>query len=317
VEPPQPDPNLGERRLIGRLLAPRAAAPPWLTLDAGHDCAVVDGDLALTADTLVEGVHFDQKLSAEDVGYKTVAVSVSDLAAVRAQPRWMVLALSLPAGPRLEGWSEGFARGLHSACEAYGVHLVGGDTTRVPPGAPIFVSATLGGRCLAAPRARSGARPGDTLWVTGWPGLASVGWMLEHPPEASLAALRRPRPPLSFALALDLATAAMDLSDGLASDLPRLCEASGVGVTLFEEQVPVHPALSTSPVRRQAILAGGDDYELLFTAPPEAEGQIRELALQYGAMVSPIGRVTLERGARLADGPWPSPAFAHFEGGAA
>jgi thiamine-monophosphate kinase len=317
VEPPQPDPNPGERRLIGRLLAPRAAAPPWLTLDAGHDCAVVDGDLALTTDTLVEGVHFDARLSAEDVGYKTVAVSVSDLGAVRARPLWMTLALSMPASPRLEPWSADFARGLQSACEAYGVYLVGGDTTTVPLGGPIFVSATLGGRCVAAPRSRAGARPGDTLWVTGWPGLAAAGWMLEAPPEACLAALRRPRPPLAFALALDLATAAMDLSDGLASDVPRLCEASGVGVTLHEEQVPVHPALTALPVRRQAILAGGDDYELLFTAPPDAEGQIRELALQYGAMVSPIGRVTHERGPRMADGPWPSPAFAHFEGGAA
>jgi thiamine-monophosphate kinase len=261
----------------------------------------------------VEGVHFDARSSPADVGYKAVAVSVSDLGATRARPEWMVLALSLPDRPDRDRWVEGLSRGLHEACARFGVYLVGGDVTGVPAGGPIFVSATLGGRLVDGPRTRSGARPGHDVWVTGWPGLAGAGWMSDDPPAAGLSALRRPVPPLAFALALDVASAAMDLSDGLAADLPRLCAASGVGAEIDPDALPVHPDLRARADRLRFMTVGGDDYELLFTAAPEHHSRIRELA--GDVPVHRIGRIVAGNGARLAGVDWPVPAFSHFAAG--
>jgi thiamine-monophosphate kinase len=309
------------------LLADRGERPPWLVLDAGHDCAVVDGatlDLSwggptLTVDTLVQGVHWDEGFTPADVGYKAVAVSVSDLAATRAAPRWMLLALSLPAAwssTDREAWVVGLARGLAQASERFGVYLVGGDTTRMPGHGPAVVSITLGGAQQGAPRARSGAKPGDDLWVTGWPGLAGAGWAREAPPAEAIAALRRPEPPLGFALALDVATAGMDLSDGLGADLPRLCRASGVGADLDAGALPVHPALGTSgaPDALSLIIGGGDDYQLLFTAPPAARPEVERLASAHGVAAHRVGRVTAGDEVRLVGADWPEPLFSHFGG---
>jgi thiamine-monophosphate kinase len=272
-------------------------------VDAGHDCAVVHGTQALTADTMVAGIHFDDQTPAEDVGYKVVAVSVSDLGAARARPEWMLLALTCPGpGP----WVDAFTRGVADACARFGVYLVGGDVTR---GDRVVVTSTLGGALVAEPRTRSGARPGDELWVTGTPGLAGAGWMSARPSAEALRALRRPVPPLAFALALDAATAAMDLSDGLASDLPRLCAASGVGARLDAALLPLHPDVAAEPDPLRCALAGGDDYELLFTAPPGAA--IEALAQAYGVQAHRIGAITRD-GIALVGADWPAPAFAHF-----
>lgn len=315
MEPPQPDPNRPERRVIELLLAARSAPPSWIRVDAGHDCAVLRDGLALTVDSLVEGIHFDERSSPEDVGWKVVAVSVSDLGATRARPEWMVLALSMPDRTDRERWVEGLSRGIGEACRQFGVYLVGGDVTAVPPGGPIFVSATLGGRCPGPPRSRAGASSGDDVWVTGWPGLAGAGWMSAVPPAEALAALRRPVPPLAFSLALDTATAAMDLSDGLAADLPRLCAASGVGAEIDPDALPVHPALAGSADRLRFGTVGGDDYELLFTAAPSDAPGIRALAAQGGVPVHRIGRIVAGSAARLVGTPWPEAAFSHFRSG--
>jgi thiamine-monophosphate kinase len=321
LEPPPARPHDDEDVVIATLLRARGADGSardhegWV--DAGDDAAVVDHGLAVTVDALVEGVHFDRRLSPEDVGYKTLAVSVSDLAAVGARPSWAVLALALPASD--PAWVDGFARGLADACARWGVRLVGGDTVRTP--GPRTASLTLGGTCVAAPRRRSGARPGDDLWVTGTLGLASAGWRLDAPPAAALAALRRPDPPLAFALdlALDgLATAGMDLSDGLARDLPRLCAASRVGAVVDADALPGDPCLGSDAVDHQ--LRGGEDFQLLFTAPPGHADALRALAARHGVRLTRVGRIEPGDAPRLAQGSWPTPAWAHFAvdpGGAA
>lgn len=312
MEPPQRQRQLaapsdrGERQVIDRLLATRGAAPAFVTLDAGHDCAVVHGSTAVTTDTLVEGVHFDARTPPEDVGYKVVAVSVSDLAAARATPEWMVLAVSLPDPAR---WLAGFAEGVGAACARFGVYLVGGDVTR---GERCVVTSTLGGAVRSGVRGRAGAREGDEVWVTGWPGLAGAGWMLSDPPPEALRALRRPEPPLAFALALDCATAAMDLSDGLRADLPRLCAMSAVGARIEAAALPLHAAIADQPERLRLQVCGGDDYQLLFTAPRAASDRVRALAAQHAVPVWRIGEITAGA-VELVGAEWPAPAFSHFD----
>lgn len=287
------------------------AAPPaaGLAVPPGDDAAVLADGTAVTVDALVEGIHWDHRLSAADVGWKTVAASVSDLAATGARPDWAVLALSLPE-PLDDAWVAGFARGLADALARWSIRLVGGDTTRSPVRT---VSLTLAGPCVAQPLRRAAARPGDDLWVTGWPGLAGAGWMWAAPPDPALAALRRPDPPLAFALDLarrDVARAAMDLSDGLAADLPRMCAASGAGATVDRDAIPVHPDLAGDPW--PAVFGGGDDYQLLFAAPPAARDAVDALAREHGVRAARIGRFHAGSGARLAGGSWPAPAFAHW-----
>ncbi len=283
-------------------------------MDAGDDCAVVGSDQAVTVDTLVEGVHFDHRLSPMDIGYKAVAVSVSDLAAMGAMPQWLLLGLSLPR-TGVQGWATAFSEGLVEACDRFGVHLVGGDVTRVPDGAPRVVSTTVAGRVPDPPLTRSGARPGDRIWVTGTPGLAGAGWMLDDPPAPALAALRRPRPPLAFAVAAarrGWVTAAMDLSDGPMADLPRLAAASGVQAVLDPDALPVPEGLARHPALRRAQLCGGDDYQLLFTAPDSADSAIETLAAEHDVRATAVGRIREGAGAVLASGVWPTPVFAHF-----
>lgn len=328
-DPPRQHPHPREHAIIRTLLgsagpgvrsravadaATRALAgdaeggPPALTVPAGDDAAVLPDGTALTVDALVEGIHWDGRLTPADVGFKAVAASVSDLGSMGARPRWMLLALSTRAD---DAWIEGFAAGLGEAARRWGVELVGGDTTGSP--GPTVVSVTMGGACVAEPVTRAGARPGDEVWITGLPGLAGAGWMLDDPPAAALEALRRPAPPLEFALALAgqrLPTAMMDLSDGLASDLPRLCAASGVGAAIDPAALPLHPALAALPDPVAVQLGGGEDYQLLFTTAPGAP--VEALARGLGVAVARVGRVT--RGARveLLGRDWPAPAFDHF-----
>lgn len=281
----------------------------------GDDAAVLDDGTAVTTDAMVEGVHFDHRLDAADVGWKVLAVSVSDLAATGARPVWAVLDLCLPSGD--DAWVHSFARGFGEAARRWRVTLIGGDTTASP--GPRFAAVTLAGPCVAAPLRRNGGRPGDDLWVTGTPGLAGAGWSLDDPPDAALSALRRPDPPLAFALDLvgaGLATAGMDLSDGLESDLPRLARASGCGAVVDPSALPRHPALDHLPgaASRRCRLAGGDDYELLFTAPPAARPAIEALAAAHQVHVSRIGALTADRSVVVSDGPWPDASFTHFPG---
>jgi thiamine-monophosphate kinase len=302
-----PPPGDLEQRVIGAVLA-GAPGALGLRVPPGDDAAVLDDGTAITTDALVEGVHWDGRLSAEDVGYKALAVSVSDLASIGARPDWAVLDLCLPDPVDLE-WVAGFSRGLGAALRRWRVRLVGGDTTRST--GPRFAAITLGGRCVGEPLVRSGARAGDDVWVTGTLGLAGMGWMDANPPAEALAALRRPDPPLAFSLsavAAGLLHAGMDLSDGLGADLPRLCAASGVGAEIDPAALPGHAVLGADPVRFQ--LSGGDDFELLLTAPP-ANGE-RLQSLVGATRLTRIGRITVGDRLSLGGGEWPRAGFAHF-----
>lgn len=309
-------PDAPEGEVVDAFLRARGPRPAWVTLDAGHDCAVVDGDHALKVDTVVGGVHFDERWDPADVGYKAVAAAVSDLGAAGARPRWLLVSVSV----RDPAWARRAAVGVGEACAAFGVYLVGGDVTRVPPGAPPVVSASVGGRCVAAPGTRAGAREGDDVWVTGALGLAGLGWWDPAAPPEALRALRRPTPPVAFALELaaqGLVAAAMDVSDGLASDAPRLAAASGVHLQLDPARLPIAPAVAARPDALRLAVGGGDDLELLFVARPGHAAAIEAAAHHHGVRATRIGSVLAGSGASLSDGDrsdWPAPLFAHFAG---
>ncbi len=306
------------------LCANRAAWAPanafsGLIVPPGDDAAILADGAVWTVDTMVEGVHWDERVSPWDVGYKLVAVSVSDLAAMGARPSEMLLAASLPASKAGSSafWLQ-FCAGLAAASREFAVTLAGGDTTRSP--GPVVVTVSMGGRCAAAPLLRTGARHGDDVWVSGTLGLAGAGWALPSPPEAALRALRHPNPRTALGAALaaaGAASAAMDLSDGLAADLPRLCAASGVGSEIDPSALPSDPAIAHHPDRVALQLSAGEDYELLFTANPDHRALIERLGAETNTAVTRIGRMSADfSGPRRSDGaPWPPPRFSHFAEG--
>lgn len=258
------------RRYFGAL-AP-GGADAGVILGIGDDCALLQpppGEvLALTTDMLVEGRHFAVAVDAADLGWKSLAVNLSDLAAMGAEPRWFTLALSLPQADPL--WLSRFAAGLGEAASAGGIALVGGDTTR----GPLTISITAAGSVPpAAALRRSGARAGDLVCVTGTLGDAAAalqgyddaaGWLSRR--------LHRPVPRLAEGRALrELANAAIDLSDGLAGDLRHVLRASGVGARIDVEALPQSAAFAACvpPAHRLELqIAGGDDYELCLCLPP-------------------------------------------------
>lgn len=294
--------------------ADRAARPPTYRprLGAGDDAAWLDSGEVVTTDVMVEGVHFDGRLTASDLGWKLVAVNASDIGAMGGRPTWALLTLCLPR-PLDRGWVRAFAEGLHEALDAFGVALVGGDTTASL--GPVFAGMTMGG-AVARPVLRSGGHVGDALWVTGALGEAAAGFLRAPPPASGLDRLRRPRPPVAFGAALGeagLVTAMMDLSDGLAMDLPRLCAASGLGALVDPGALPVGPALSDVGDPLPPQVAFGEDYELLFAARPQHDAAIEALAGRQRVRVSKIGQLTVDRSVRLIGRDWPPQAFRHFE----
>lgn len=235
-----------------------------------RDDAATLGDLVLTTDTLVEGVHFLSTDPAGDVAWKLLAVNLSDLAAKGAVPEGVLL--NLPLGE--DGWDRAFLAGLATALAAFDTRLIGGDTVSLPTGAPRVLTCTAIGRSARAP-ARSGAQPGDRLWVTGTigdagPGLAAARGEIDSPVLRD--AYRRPRPRLAEGRTLGpVVTAMADISDGLLIDSARMAAASGLAVTIRLEVVPLSDAyVATKGADRAARLAAvtaGDDYQLLFALP--------------------------------------------------
>ncbi len=224
-------------------------------------------------DTLIEGVHFPANVSARDIGYRAVAVNLSDIAAMGARPRWMTLALTL--WDKDESWVEEFAAGLFEAADEHGVALVGGDTTQ---GDAVVVTVHVSGEVdEGAAILRSGAKPGDTVFVSGSTGDAAAGLALIQEGvtnDALIKQFMRPMPRIALGQALSRrANAAIDVSDGLIADLGKMLEASGVGAEIDIDSIPLSDELLERFDRDTAIqfaLAGGDDYELCFTAPADA-----------------------------------------------
>ncbi|MCK6386255.1 MAG: thiamine-phosphate kinase [Zoogloea sp.] len=280
-------------------------------LAVGDDAALIRPSagmqLAISTDMLVAGTHFFADTDPEDLGWKTLAVNVSDLAAMGAEPRWVVLAASLPAPD--EAWIAAFAKGFFACSEAFGIDVIGGDTTRGPLNlCPTIFGEVPVGRAIT----RAGARPGDDLWVSGTPGRAALG-LAQLRGEAELAdghradclaALHRPQPRVALGLALrGLANSMLDVSDGLLGDLGHILEQSTVGAVISESALPLaalQAACADAALAFRACTAGGDDYELLFTAPAARRTEVEALALQLGLPLHRIGTITpASQGLRL------------------
>jgi len=258
---------------------------------------------------MVEGIHWDAKLSAADVGWKVVAANASDINAMGGNPTWAVLAIALPR-PLDREWVTNFAQGMGKALNTWNIQLIGGDTTASP--GPRMASLTLGGDA-PAPVGRNGAQVGDDVWVSGTLGGAAAGFCRADAPPGAQEKLRRPQPPIGLGPALvGTASAMMDISDGLSQDLPRLCSASGVGAEIDVQKIPVDAALTGMVDALDCALGFGEDYELLFTAPPHSRQQVVTACKMYAREPARIGTVTAGSKAKLNDRPWPPLKFSHF-----
>lgn len=301
---------LGEFELISRYFSRPAA---HADLGVGDDCALLPAppeneQLAISTDMLIEGRHFLAGADAEALGHKALAVNLSDLAAMGATPLAFTLALALPeADP---AWLDPFSRGLYALADRQGIELVGGDTTRGPRTICITVLGTVPrGQALL----RSGAREGDDIWISGTVGDARLAlgdrmgeWSIDTAAARAAAYSRmdRPEPRVGLAQALrGIAHAAIDVSDGLLADLGHVLERSRVGATVEVDRCPASPALAAQPPdrRRRCQLAGGDDYELLFTASPQRREAVDAAAEQSRLPVTRIGRIEAAPGLRLVD----------------
>lgn len=301
---------LSEFELIARYFADAGAARADVALGVGDDGALLTCpagcELVAVTDTLVEGTHFPPGSPPRSIGHRALAVNLSDIAAMGAVPAWALLALTLPQAE--ESWLEQFARGFGALARRFGVALVGGDTTCGPLSLTVQV---LGFAPAGQALRRSGGRAGDALFVSGTPGDAAAGLELERgahacDPQAAQALRERflyPEPRVALGERLrGLASACIDLSDGLGGDLAKLAAASGCGARLVLEALPLsQPLLSVFGPERAAELAlrGGDDYELLFSVPPGREAALRGQLppAQWG--YRRIGELTAEPGVRL------------------
>lgn len=319
--------SAAEFDLIARVRA-RMSAHEDVVLGIGDDAAVLrmppGRQLVVAMDTLNAGVHFPEDTAPADIGWKALAVNLSDLAAMGAEPAWCTLSLSLPAADA--AWLDGFLDGFLALSALHGVALVGGDTTR----GPLSVCVTAHG-CIE-PRAalrRDGARSGDDVWVTGTLGDAAGAlrqWQAGAVRDALLRArLDRPTPRVAAGRALlGLAHACIDVSDGLLADLGHICRSSGVSAEIDIDALPASDALRAAFAGDDLRLlqaAGGDDYELCFTAPRTARAMVEDAMQDVDVPVTRIGRVLRDdqsgrhvRVAALNGVPWlpPCEGYVHF-----
>jgi len=317
---------MGEFDLIARYFArPAKRTPPGesgaahVVLGVGDDCALLAPtpgmQLAVSSDMLVEGRHFLSTVDPIRLGHKALAVNLSDLAACGATPLACTLALSLPAVD--EAWLAGFSQGLFALADAHGCALVGGDTTR----GPLNICITVFGEVPAgAALLRSGAKPGDDIWVSGTLGdarlaLEAFRGMLSLPAglfTLARARMESPTPRVALGQALrGIASAAVDVSDGLIGDLGHILRASALGAHIDADAAvgcigaTTHPDFPAAALPidtlRLCALAGGDDYELVFTAPAGAREAVARAALDAGTAVTRIGRTEPEPGLRIVD----------------
>ena len=316
----------GEFELIERFFTGRGAARADVRLAVGDDAAILaprpGADLVLALDTIVSGVHFPADMNGRFVGHRALAVNLSDLAAMGAEPAWALLGLTLPAAD--ENWLGDFAAGLDDLARRSGVALVGGDTTR----GPLTASLALAGLVPAGQALRrAGARPGEDLWVSGTVGDAGAGLAILQGRLAAGGAAREellrrfllPEPRVRLGQALrGIATACIDVSDGLAGDLGKLCDAGSVGARLDASALPRSAALLDAAGEQAALrfaLSAGDDYELLWSAPPSARRLIE--SLDQTQPVSCIGAITAAPGLQLCGADFErdvAHGFDHFAG---
>lgn len=307
---------MDEFELIRQYFA-RPDAAPGVIVGIGDDGAVLqpalDTELVVVIDTLVAGVHFPHGIDPFDIGYRAVAVNLSDIAAMGGRPRWMTLALTLPAAE--PDWLSRFAEGLHAAGAAYGVSLVGGDTTY---GKLLVVTVQITGDvpCGKALQ-RSGAKAGDSIYVTGTVGDAAAGLetVASGTPDNYLARrFLRPDARVAYGQSLrDVATAAIDLSDGLFADLAKLLAASDVGGTLELERLPFSAELRARfdlDACRQFGLAGGDDYELCFTSSAQRLPDAGSLPVTRIGTVTAVTGLVCELDGELV--PFADAGYRHF-----
>lgn len=286
---------MGEFDLIRLIQAASPVDGEGVSIGPGDDAAILTlapGDeLVATCDTLNEGVHFLSATEPEALGHKSLAVNLSDLAAMGAQPRWALCSLSLPAADK--DWLQAFMRGFGGLAAHYGVHLVGGDITRGPLSMTITALGTLprGVRLL-----RSGASPGDLVVVSGTIGEAALALDTlqrgQRPPEGLLQRLERPQPRVALGRRLaGVGSACIDLSDGLAADLGHVAQASKCGFDIDLARLPVAGGLESLEDRRRwdLQLAGGDDYELCFTLPPGRQASLDEWSRELALDLTVIG----------------------------
>jgi thiamine-monophosphate kinase len=288
---------------------------PGAVLGVGDDCALLAPtpgmELAVTSDMLLEGRHFSPQDGPAGVGHKSLAVNLSDLAAMGATPRWATLSIALPAAN--EAWLTAFSRGFFRLAEMHGIELVGGDTTR---GALTIAITAIGEVPPGQALRRSGARAGDDVWVSGQLGAAAMAlayrqgrlFMEQIDAAKVLPALYLPTPRVALGIALrGIAHSAIDVSDGLLADLGHILEASVVGAELDFAALPIPEvarAYLHETVARDCILAGGDDYELCFTAAVEQREAVLAAGVAGGVSVTRIGTITQAPGlvVRGADG---------------
>jgi thiamine-monophosphate kinase len=300
--------SLGEFDLIARYFTRRVERA---VLGVGDDCALFAPtpgmQLAISSDMLVQGRHFLSTVAPDRLGHKALAVNLSDLAACGAKPLAFTLALATPRVDEI--FLEGFSRGLLALADEHECELVGGDTTQ----GPLNICITVFGEVPPAQALlRSGARAGDDLFVSGCVGDARLALEVFRGTlslegagfETVRAAMERPAPRVTLGIALrGVASGAIDVSDGLLGDLAHLLNRSRVGATVEVDAVPRSTVLREQPlaVQRECTLAGGDDYELLFTAPPQCSEQVHAAAQRAGVSVTRIGRIESTIGLRLLD----------------
>jgi len=280
-------------------------------LGVGDDCALLTVgpgmELAVSADMLVAGTHFFPGTDPRRLGHKTLAVNLSDLAAMGAAPSSALLSIALPSAD--EAWVKEFAAGFFALADLHDVELVGGDTTRAAPGGALVLNVTILGEVPAGQAIRrSGARAGDDVWVSGTLGDAALGLaalkgqmrgqmqgqgqLAANDRDFCVARLEMPTPRIGLGLALrGIARSMLDLSDGLAGDLAHIARASGVGARIDVDALPLSAALRGQPreLALRCALAGGDDYELCFTAPVSARAQVEAAGQGAGVAVTRIG----------------------------
>jgi thiamine-monophosphate kinase len=316
------DSILGEFDRIKRFFVPLAAGAPE-ALGLTDDAALIDlageGMLAVSADAIVAGVHFLPDDPADLVARKALRVNLSDMAAMAATPRFYTMTTALPktiSGHAVETWLEGFARGLAVDQEAFGISLIGGDSVSTP--GPVSISVTIFGTVVSGRvLRRNGAAAGDDIWVSGTIGDGAAGLMVAQGMVTVAATVgeagdveladryRLPRPRVGLGCRLGgIASAGLDVSDGLLQDLGHIMEESGLSARVERDAVPLSPPLAAlleaGAVGWDDVLAGGDDYELLFTAPPEARGSVERAGRESGTPITRIGRVE-KRGTRLIE----------------